>query len=185
MSHPTPWSHILRLSDLGHRRETAFDLVPDTVAMAELASDLGIDAVRKLRFRGTLTPQGRHDWALSAHLGATVVQPCVVTLAPVTTRIDATVTRRYLADMALPDTAGEVEMPEDDTAEPLSATLDLGNVMAEALALNVPDFPRAPGVELGEAVFAAPGTAPLRDEDTRPFAGLAGLRAALDNDTDT
>jgi len=40
-------------------------------------------------------------------------------------------------------------------------------------------------VELGEAVFAAPGTAPLRDEDTRPFAGLAGLRAALDNDTDT
>ncbi|WP_226780888.1 YceD family protein [Oceaniglobus trochenteri] len=174
----------LRLSDLGHRRDAAFDLAPDAEERATLAAELGISALRKLRFEGSLAPVGRHDWTLTARLGATVVQPCVVTLAPVTTRIDTEVTRRYLADMTLPDTAGEVEMPEDDTAEPLPAAIDLTEVMAEALALALPDFPRAPGVELGETVITEPGKAPMRDEDARPFAGLAGLRAALDDGKD-
>jgi hypothetical protein len=44
--------------------------------------------VRKLRFIGTLEPEGAQDWRLTADLGATVVQPCVVTLAPVTTRLE-------------------------------------------------------------------------------------------------
>lgn len=175
--------HLLRLSDLRQRRETAFDLRPDAAACAELAEDLGLVAVRKLRFQGHLIPTGSRDWVLKAHLGASVVQSCVVTLAPVTTRIEEKVSRRYLADMDLPATGGEVEMPEDDTAEPLPDSLDLTGVMGEALALAVPDFPRAPGVELGSAVFAEPGKAPMQDEDTRPFAGLAALRAALDDDT--
>jgi len=183
MSDPAPWSRILRLSDLGQRRETGFDLSPDAAARGELADDLGLSAVKKLRFQGSLTPQGRADWRLDARLGATVVQPCVVTLEPVTTRIDTDITRLYLADMALPEGGREIEMPEDDSAEPLPASLDLGNVMAEALALALPDFPRGPGVTLGEAVFAAPGTAPLRDEDARPFAGLAALRRARDSDS--
>ncbi|WP_108483975.1 YceD family protein [Oceaniglobus ichthyenteri] len=180
MPDPAPRSHILRLADLAQRRETAFELAPDAAARAALARDLGIDGVKKLRFAGTLTPLSGRDWQLDATLGATVVQPCVVSLAPVTTRIDTDVTRRYLADWQEPDTTGEVEMPEDDTAEALPATLDLNLVLAEALALALPDFPRAQGVELGEAVFTEAGKTPMRDEDTRPFAGLAGLREALE-----
>ncbi len=77
------------------------------------------------------------DWRLEAKLGATVVQPCVVTAEPVTTRIDDPVTRRYLAQMPEPQ-GDEVEMPEDDSAEPLPDVLDLSAVMAEALALALP-----------------------------------------------
>ena len=75
---------------------------------------------------------------------------------------------------------GEVEMPEDDTVEELPATLNLVDVMTEALALALPDFPRADGAELGEAIFTEPGVAPMRDEDTRPFAGLSSLKDALE-----
>jgi uncharacterized metal-binding protein YceD (DUF177 family) len=71
-------------------------------------------------------------------------------------------------------------MPEDETAEPLPATLDLGQVMIEALALTLPPYPRTPGAETGEAVFTEPGKTPLRAADLHPFAGLAGLRDALD-----
>ena len=71
-------------------------------------------------------------------------------------------------------------MPEDDTAEPLPEVIDLTEVTREALALALPLYPRAPGAELGEAVFAAPGTAPIRDEDLKPFAGLAALKAKLE-----
>jgi uncharacterized metal-binding protein YceD (DUF177 family) len=114
-------------------------------------------------------------------LGATVVQPCGVTLEPVTTRIEEPVLRRFLP--GLPDpVAGEAELPEDVDAEPLGATIDPAAVMAEALALALPAFPRAPGAELGEAVFTAPGTAPMRAEDAKPLAGLAALRDRLKGD---
>jgi hypothetical protein len=52
-------------------------------------------------------------------------------------------------------------------------------VLAEALALALPDYPRAPGAELGQAVFAEPGIEPLRDEALRPFAGLAAFKDRL------
>lgn len=70
-------------------------------------------------------------------------------------------------------------MPEDDSVEPLPDVIDVGVVATEALALALPLYPRAEGAELGEAVFTAPGEAPLRDGDLKPFAGLAALKDRL------
>ena len=174
---------IVRLADLSARKPTSFDLAPDAAARAAVAADLGIPEVRKLTFRGTLRPMSRSDWVLEADLGATVVQECVVTLAPVTTRIDEPVRRVYAAE--LPDLgAGEVEMPEDDTVEPLPAAVDLAHVMIEALALALPPFPRAEGVALGAQVYTEPGQTPMTDDDARPFAGLGALRDKLARDDD-
>jgi len=169
---------IVRFADLPNRKRTAFSVEPDAAARAAIAEALGIDGLRKLRFSGALLPMGKNDWHLEAALGATAQQVCVVTLEPVITRVDETVTRDYVADFTPPD-AAEVEMPEDDTTDPLPATLDLVEVMMEALALALPAYPRKDGVETGTAVFTEPGKAPMRDEDTRPFAGLADLRSAL------
>lgn len=166
----------LRLGELSRRGDTAFVLTPEADERAALADDLGIPAIRKLRFAGTLHPTGRSDWDLRAELGATVVQDCVITLAPVTTRIDESVIRRYVEGLAPPG-AGEIEMPEDDTVEALPATLDLRLVMAEALALALPHWPRAEGATLETGSGAPPGAAPLSDDELRPF---AGLKAALD-----
>jgi uncharacterized metal-binding protein YceD (DUF177 family) len=177
-----PSTEILRLSDIA-RDGTDFVLAPDAKGLAALADILGIVAIRKLRFAGRLAPLGRTDWELTADLGATVVQECVVTLAPVTTRIDERVIRRYLADMPEPE-GTEIEMPADDCDEPLPVTLDLAAVMAEALTLALPPFPRAAGAELGEATFAEKGAKPLSDEDVRPFAGLADLRRSLEGKDD-
>ncbi|MDR5651709.1 YceD family protein [Ruixingdingia sedimenti] len=176
-----PYTHPVRAADLTGRRDRAFDLRPDAAACAAIAATLGINAVADLAFAGHLRPAGRADVMLEARLEATVDQPCVVTLVPVRSRIDVPVARRYVAGMAAPEGA-EVEMPEDDTLEPLPEVIDLGAVMVEALALALPDYPRAPGAELGEAVFAAPGVAALRDADLRPFAALARLRPGGEGD---
>lgn len=169
----------IRLADLPNRKATAFSLTPSSDDRAGIAAALDILGIKKLRFVGEIAPLGKHDWELTAEMGATITQACVVTLDPVTTRIDEKVTRRYLKD--LPEiTAGEVEMPEDDTVEGLPESLDLIAVMTEALALALPPYPRSEGAELGEAVFTQSGVTPLRDEDTKPFAGLAGLRETLD-----
>jgi uncharacterized metal-binding protein YceD (DUF177 family) len=168
----------LRVADLSQNAPTAFDLRPDSAAMKALAAELGLSGLRKLSFVGQIQAQGRRDWTLTARLGATVTQPCVVTLEPVITRIETDVRRTYLADLPTPQEA-EVEMPEDDTVEQLGAVIDPAAVMAESLALALPLYPRKDGVDPGEAVFTEPGKTPMRDEDTRPFAGLANLRDAL------
>jgi uncharacterized metal-binding protein YceD (DUF177 family) len=160
-----------------------FNLRPSAAELATLAQELGLLALRKLSFFGEITGSGRSDWHLTGKLGATVVQPCSVTLEPVTTRIDTVVTRRFVKDYEEIDSP-EAEVPEDDTTEPLGAWIDPASVMIEALVLALPLYPRAPGAELGEAVFAAPGTAPMRDEDARPFAALASLRDAAKDGED-
>ncbi len=157
-----------------------FRIEPDAETRAGMAETLGLIAVKKLRLEGKLTPEEAQDWRLEAMLGATVVQPCVATLDPVTTRIDAPVLRRYLADMPDMPEGDEIEMPEDESAEPLPSEIELLALTIEALALNVPDYPRSADAEAIETVFAAPGVTPMSDEEAKPFAGLAALRDKLE-----
>ena len=180
-----PTQHI-RLSDISNKRNTGFDVQPDAAHCKAIAAYLDILGVKKLRFVGEFTPQGRTDWALSAKIGATVTQACVVSLDPVTTRIEETVTRRYIANFDEPD-AEEVEMTADENTEPLPASVDVAAVMIEALSLALPPYPRKDGAALGDAVFAAKDVAPMTDDDAKPFAGLGALRDALQNkgDADT
>ena len=169
-----------RVADLPQNRITRFDLVPEHTRLDEIAVELGLLSLRKLRFQGELRAAGRTDWRLEAHLGATVEQACVVTLDPVRTRIEADVTRLFLKSLDLPEEIdGEFEMPEDDNAEELGLEIDVEQVMREALALHLPLYPRRDAAELGESVFTEPGKDAMRDEDARPFAGLAALRDKL------
>ncbi|MEQ6248224.1 DUF177 domain-containing protein [Sulfitobacter sp. HNIBRBA3233] len=176
-SRPSPTS--LRVAELSTKAPTPFDVRPGKPAMAELQSLLGLEGLRKLSFTGQIAPTGSADWLLTGMLGATVVQPCVVTLEPVTTRIDVPVQRTYLRDFDLPDEP-EVEMPEDDTAEQLGAWIDPGRVMQEELALALPEYPRKAEAPLEPVRVTEPGKTPMQDEDARPFAGLADLKAKLD-----
>lgn len=171
----------LRVARLGGRKSVTIDLQPDAAQRQQIAAALGLEALRKFRFQGVLRPLRRSDWELVAELGATVVQPCAVTLAPVTTRIDETVTRAFLADLPEPEGL-EVEMPEDDTIEPLGSQIDISAIAIEALSLALPAFPRAPDAALspwGALDIAPPGAAPLPESRPKPFAGLAALQGKL------
>jgi uncharacterized metal-binding protein YceD (DUF177 family) len=187
MSDETGSSHRIPVPRLARQGGYRFEIVPGAKARAALAGHLGLLDLRKLGLRGAISPDGTRGWRLDATLGATAVQPCGVTLAPVTTRIDETVTRRYSPDAPPPEALpeGEIEMPEDDTLEPLGAVIDLDAVLAEALALALPPWPRAGGATLDTAT-AAPGDAEpgAATAPRRPFAGLAGLRDRLADEND-
>ena len=176
----TDGSHLLPLARLPGHEPVAFTLTPDKAARADLAVALDLLGLPKLRFEGKLSPEAGGDWRLTARLGATVVQPCVATLQPVTTRIDEDIGRLYLRDAPTPE-PGEVEMPEDDSADPLPQVLDLSEVMAEALALALPPYPRADDAALDAAQFAEPGKTPMTDDDAKPFAGLEVLKQRLED----
>lgn len=179
---PMPNVTSFAVADLPQNRPTKFNLHPNESQLADIASELGLSSARKMHFAGQISAQGRSNWVLTAKLGATVVQPCIVTLEPVKTRIDMDVRRVFLA--ALPDPGlGEVEMHEDENIELLGAAIDPFVVMIETLTLVLPQYPRKDDANLGESVFTEPGQKPMTDEDARPFAGLADLGKALKDDS--
>lgn len=191
MTNATGSSHRIPVSRLARRGGHRFDIEPTSAARAVLATQLDLLHLRKLRLAGEITPDTALDnasgWRLDATLGATVVQPCGVTLAPVTARIDEAVTRRYSPDTPPPEALpeGEIEMPEDDSIEPLGAVIDLDLLLSEALALALPPWPRSDNAPLN-ASCTAPEDAghDAHDSPLRPFAGLGGLRDRLAREDD-
>lgn len=177
-----PADRILRLESLRQRSPHNFSVILTTAEMAEVMAALDLTALDKARLTGTLKPVGKRDWDLVAQLGATVTQSCVVTLGPVRTRVDEPMIRRYRSSLEEAPEGSEVEMPEDETLEPLPAEIDLLEVFEESLSLAIPAYPRADGAEIAEQNFAEPGVTPMTDEDAKPFAGLAGLRQKLEGD---
>jgi len=175
------WTHPLRIADLPTKKPTRFELIPDAAVLAEIVQYLNLSELRKLRFKGTLQPLGRQDWELQARIGATVVQPCIITLDPVATRIDEDVVRTFIAEGKIYEAGSEVEMEGDDTLEVLTPVVDIGELMLEALALHLPLYPRSSDAALAEADFTEPGKTPMKDEDARPFAGLKSLRDKLED----
>ena len=170
----------LRVAALRNTGPTSFDIRPDEAARAALAEELGLLSLRKLRLSGEIRPVGRDGWQLDAMLGATVTQPCVGTLDPVTTRIDEPVERLWRPDEELPqpEEGSEIETPEED-ADPLPSVIALGAVLSEALSLALPPYPhREAAEEVAEELAEAAEPDP-EDERPNPFAALSGLRDQL------
>jgi uncharacterized metal-binding protein YceD (DUF177 family) len=176
---------VVETAALRGRAEFAFDIAPTPAESAALARLMDARAVRKLRLTGRLAAAPGGAWRLDATLGATVVQTCVVTLDPVTTRIDTPVRRLFAPAAATdgPEIVIAAVDDDEDATEPLGERIDLGLVATEALALALPAYPRREGAALGEdAVCGPPGAAPLAAGEVRPFAALAALRAKPDPD---
>jgi uncharacterized metal-binding protein YceD (DUF177 family) len=83
---------------------------------------------------------------LIGHFRAEVVQACVVSLDPVATALELDFTVLYGASE--PDKTVMVDL-ESDAAEPFDGdAIDIGEAVAQQLALALDPYPRAPGVRL-------------------------------------
>ena len=172
----TPFQHMLRLGELPPGQSHGFRAEPDSAETEAIAKMLDVSKLRKLRLTGRVEQSDDGDWRLEAELGATVTQDCVVTLEPVVTRIDESITRKYLRNVPDTPAGDEEEVDVDDSIEPLSAELDIGALLIEELALALPQYPRVENVDPFEACYASADADPLDDVVMKPFAGLAKLR---------
>ncbi len=170
----------LRPDRLSRHAPTTFDHAFSATERERIARALDLPEIERMRIAGRLLPEDGRDWRLEARLTARAVQECVVTFAPVHSEVDEDITRHYLAHAEEPP-PGESEMGDEDEEE-LPRVLDLGDLAQEVLALSLPPWPRADGVDEDEWQAAPPGAAPIRPE--KPFAGLAGLRERLDRSGD-
>ena len=104
---------------------------------------------------------------------AEVVQSCVVTLEPVASRLEGNLARCY--SLAPAEAAIErevlVDFDEEEPPEPVpSGGIDLGEAVAEQLALEIDPYPRAEGAKLERAQW---GGGAERDS---PFQVLGTLK---------
>lgn len=175
-------SEVLVVGDLPKNRARKFRLEPSNAQLKKLAEDLQILGLKKLLFEGQVQFNDQGDLILDAELGVSATQECVVTLEPVKTRIDTTVVRRFCPDHGAVEDDRQMLEDEDENIDPLGETVDLGEILLESIALNLPDFPRVEGAALEQSTFAEDGVTPLKDEDTKPFAGLAALKDKLESD---
>ena len=172
---PVPLPSLLfRVVAIAGRSSTHVKFAPDAAARNAIASQLGLLKLPQMLFDGEIRPMGKRDLVLTGKLTALAIQPCSVTLEPVHSRVSEQVTRKFLADYKASEDV-DVEIPDDDTLEPLGDVIDAAQIAIEALSLALPLYPRAAGVELGEVVVSPPDAAPLRDVDLKPFAALAKL----------
>lgn len=134
---------------------------------AALARRFGIHAVNRLAAELRLRPEPGGTVLVEGRLSAEVVQACVITLEPVTQAVEEAVTLRIL-----PPGASFSEDPEGpDEIEAEGEVADLGEALAEQLALALDPYPRTAGASLD-----TPGGAESEQPIRGPFAGLAALR---------
>lgn len=138
-----------------------------------LAERLGVREVVSLSAEVRLKPvAGGTIIRLKGHFTADVVQTCIVTLVPVPEHLEESFEMSFAPDIG---EEGEVEVDfhGDDPPDPIEGGLiDVGEAVAEHLALALDPFPRAPG-----AVFEPPTEPDDAGElPASPFAKLARLR---------
>lgn len=113
---------------------------------------------------------------VTGHLSAVATQACVVTLEPVESRIEEDFTLEFSLTAGPAAATGEVVV-EPEAVEPPEPVgpegIDLGDAVAQQLALALDPYPRVPGAKLSEVrdQEAAPEPAP-----ESPFAVLRELK---------
>jgi len=159
---PPEFHRPVPLGTIGHagRRLLLEATAAECAALAARLDILGIDRLSaEMRLRpeedGTVLVEGR--------LSASLTQACVVSLEPVAETVDEPIAFRLLPPgrepQDGPDDLDEIESPD--------GVADLGEAVAEQLALALDPYPRAPGAVLPDAAGGAL---------TGGFAALAALR---------
>ncbi len=172
-----PFERPIEVDRLRANTAFAFDEAPGEAEAEAIREAIGLRGLRKMRFQGEISPLGKRGWRVTGVLGASVTQECVVSLEPIKTRIETPVSLRFL-----PDSMIEHETPEDileDDIEELTPIIDLGAIAVEMLLLALPEYPRIQTAEPLQVTAAPPGADPIKDEDTKAFAGLGALRDKL------
>jgi uncharacterized metal-binding protein YceD (DUF177 family) len=115
---------------------------------------------------------------LEGRLSAEVVQTCVVSLEPVANRVEEAFSLLYAPEGRIRPQrrGGEVGGEErSEWPEPIEqGAIDIGEAVAQQLALALDPYPRKPGIRL-EDVIGKPGWQKPGEPAANPFAVLARL----------
>ncbi|WP_295526108.1 DUF177 domain-containing protein [Novosphingobium sp. Chol11] len=149
-------------------------IVPDKVARRRLAARFGLSHITAMRAEIALLRAGNVVNA-SGRLNADVIQPCAISGEDFPVRIDEPVTLRFVPQVTalVPDKEIEITAADCDDIEYDGTAFDLGEAVAQSLALAIDLFAEGPGAAAFRAKHGLDQAAAAG-----PFAALAALRKA-------
>jgi uncharacterized metal-binding protein YceD (DUF177 family) len=124
-------------------------LAPTEAEAAALARRLGVEGVRDLVAEVSVKARGKGVVAVRGRLRATLDRLCVVSLAPIEEAIDERISVLFRPAVAAGEEAEVALDAESDDEEPYEGgVIDIGEQVAQTLALVLDPWPRAPGASL-------------------------------------
>ncbi|WP_174274932.1 YceD family protein [Sphingomonas bacterium] len=159
------------LDTLGEPRAVA--IAADAAERAALAARFDLLRLDTLEAGATLT-RDKDVISAEGRLRARVVQACVATGVALPRAIDAPFTIRFVPETDAPDEEIEVAPDALDDMAYAGNSIDLGEAVAQTLALALDPFPRAPDAD---AVLREVGV--LQEGEATAPTALAGLRDLL------
>jgi uncharacterized metal-binding protein YceD (DUF177 family) len=169
----TEFSRPIRLDTLGPGARR-IEIVAEPAERAALKQRFGLLGVDMLTAWAEVTREGEAAIAVGA-LKASVTQACVASGEPVPAKIVEDFALRFVPESS-DAPADEIELDATDLDEIAysGSSIDLGEAVAQTLALALDPFPRAPNAD--DALRAA---GVVGEEDVGPFSALKGLRDRL------
>lgn len=149
------------------------DLAADEEERRRIADRLGLESLERLEAHALLSRDGERVRA-QGRLKASLAQPCVVTGEPVATHADEPFDIIFLPQPEPDRPDEEIELSESDCEIVFhdGSTVDLGEAIADTLALSLDPYPRSAGAE---AALKEAGV--LSEAEAGPFAALAKLKS--------
>jgi uncharacterized metal-binding protein YceD (DUF177 family) len=148
-------------------------IAADPGECAALARRFGWNRIDSLTANANLLPRADGIDALGT-ISATIERACVATGDAVRESIEEAFAIHFVPADQEPSTDDDIEFDEDalDIVEFDGASVDIGEAVAQTLALSVDPFPRSPAAE---AALRAAGVLAEGEVGSAAFAGLKGL----------
>jgi hypothetical protein len=187
-----PGNEFCRIVDCGGlgAASTRYDIEADAGELEALALRFGLARLDRLSANASVKRTKDRRFAVAGSLLADLAQYCVVSLEPVPEHIEESFSLVYALELDPGDGTGAETEPaegagagdiaftldDDDWPEPLlDGKIDIGEAVAQQLALALQPYPRASGVALEYEGIGGPAD----EAKVNPFAVLAGSKKGL------
>lgn len=141
---------------------------------AALAERFDLKGLSDLKAAMSLTRKGQGEsmrLTVAGNLTAHIIQQCIISLDPVESRIDAPINAIYDARAEPEPDDRDLDPDIEEFPEPMTGGIvDLGELAAQVLALEIDPFPRREGADADGMQMES------SDGEDNPFAALGKLK---------
>ena len=165
-----------RIIDLRQIPPAPLTLTATETERAALAARFGLVSVERLEARVSLCADGDTVTA-SGRLDAAWVQACAVSGEDLPQRAQERLALRFVPSSTAPASEEEIELSDSDCDEIAytGTTFDLGEAIAQSLALAIDPFATGPNAERARKAAGI-----IEEGATGPFAALSALKLGKD-----
>lgn len=179
------FSHSISVDRL-NETETLLNLSANEKERKSLSARFGIPSIESLTADIRIEPKSKGKKIkvlVDADISAKVIQTCVVTLDPIMSDVHTNIRVYFVSDE--PEISSNDEIWGEDEDLPdliIDGAIDVGELVAEQVALLLDPFPRSPGAQF-DAQEENIETLERVEKKPHPFAVLEKLKGKLDDNT--